>query len=117
MATPSELMGLGLPALVAKALGQSMSGTLTATGSTATDALAVTDGALYFGTVAASTGCILPNASGACITAINNGGASTLTVYPATGQTINGTTSFSVTNAKTGILVPSQNGWIALLSA
>ena len=121
MATPSELMGLGLPAMQAKALGQSKSATLTAAGTTATDALSVTDGALYFGTVASGAGAKLPPASGASITAVYNGGANALLLYPATGEQINNGTAttgtFSVTNAKTAILVPSQNGWIAVLSA
>ncbi len=49
-----------------------------------------------------------------------NGGASPLSVYPAVGETINGSsanTAFSVTNGKSAIFKPVGQTWIAVLSA
>ena len=102
---------------------------LTATGSTQATALLVTSELSLFGTVAASTGAILPlNAEPGDELVVVNGGANALSVYPQTGATINGgsaNAAFSVAAGKsarftayqvTGRGVGTVN-WVALLSA
>lgn len=121
MAQANEIEAAGVAAGVARLLGQTTPQTAqTATGSTAADALALTTGGFYeFGTVAASTGAILPTATGTPQVVIYNGGSNALTVYPQTGEYINGTQNgtFSVTNGKTATFTPSGLRWIANLSA
>lgn len=121
MAMQTELAGLGIQPGAAKALGSSayVSG-LTATGTGQSDALALTSSFAAFGTVAASTGAILPSATGASPTCVVNGGANALSVYPASGEFINASnanTAFSVTAAKTAWFWPVGNRWFAVLSA
>jgi hypothetical protein len=121
MANSSELMGLGTPPLVAQMLGfGTVSGTLTAAGTTSADALQLTNGVNLFGTVASGAGAKLPPASGAGPVAVINGGANAVLMYPATGEQINNGTAttgtYSVANAKTAIFFPAGNRWIATLS-
>lgn len=122
MPSTLELMGLGVPAQQAGLLGFGAdSGTLTATGSSSTDALQLTAGINIFGTVAASTGCTLPtNDQFNGIVAVINGGANALLVYPGTGKQVNnGTVStggYSVANGKTALFIRSGSRWLATLS-
>lgn len=112
---------VGLPAQNRTLLGvDSYTSGLTATGSAQGDALALTSSFSAFGTVAASTGCILPSASNAGPYLIVNGGANALSVYPASGEYINAgsqNAAFSVTAAKTAMFFPAGNRWFAVLSA
>lgn len=121
MAQANEIEAAGVPAQAARLLGQTEPQTgLTATGTTAADAYDITTGGFFeFSTVAASTGAQLPNATGTPQVVVYNGGANALTVYPQTGEYINGTLNgtFSVTNGKTAIFTPSGLRWIANLSA
>lgn len=123
MAGRGELMALGLPAGQAFLLGTNavtgLSGAGTSSQANATALNDVT--CAFFSTVAANSGARLPTAEGNGVVAIYNGGASPLLVYPATGEQINQGTattgSFSVTNAKSALFVPSTKGWVAILSA
>lgn len=117
MPSTQELMGHGMPSGLAKALGQDYNAGLTATGSTQGTALALTSALSSFSTVAASTGAILPPASNKAPYVTYNGGANPLTVYPNGADTINGTTSFSVTNGKSAVFFQFDGGWIANLSS
>jgi hypothetical protein len=129
MASPSRLMALGMANSLALEIGQdSASANLTATGSNAATALSLTADFNIFGTVAASTGAMLPAAEGQPDQVIYNGGANALSVYPQTGEIINGLSAgaaFSVGAGKAAIFVPGKNnsgspavgGWIALVSA
>lgn len=120
MAQTKSLMQLGMPAELAAALGffGTEATNLTATGSASTDALQLTAGVNVFGTVAASTGCTLPNQGG--LIAVINGGSNALLVYPGTGKQVNdGTVStggYSVANGKTAMFVKAGSRWIATLS-
>lgn len=88
----------GLSAQVAAAITGTAQTALTATGSTAADALLLPADVNRFGTVAASTGTILPPMNAGDSVVIYNGGANALTVYPPAGATINqAAASYSVT--------------------
>jgi hypothetical protein len=116
MAQKSDLMAGGQHAALASRLGfDAPSSALTATGSTSADALVLKGNYAIFGTVAASTGAILPAGHGFYF--VRNGGASALTVYPPSGSTVNGTTSFSVTNAKSAFFIVNGLDIGAILSA
>ena len=120
MAHKDELVGSKIQSNLAAILGDDLSTGLTATGSNQGGALALSASCSKFSTVSASTGAILPTASGKGEYAVFNGGASPLSVYPAVGETINGSsanTAFSVTNGKSAIFKPVGQTWIAVLSA
>lgn len=120
MATQGELMRASLPAEAARMLGATQDGTTeTATGSTQGGAFVLTANLTIFGTVAASTGALLPSATGVGPYFIFNNGANALSVYPATGETINASsanTAFSITNGKGAFFFPHGNTWMANLS-
>jgi len=121
MPLKNELMAGGLAASPANLLGTDTAVTgVTATGSTQGTAYALVSSFTLFSTVAASTGAILPAASGAEDHLLYNGGAQTLTVYPATGQTINGgaaNAGVSVPAGKSARFTAAGTQWIANVSA
>lgn len=82
MAIPSRLMGSGMSAQAATNIAGDLNDTLTATGSTITDALQLSAASNILSTVAASTGARLPPAEKGAIIYVKNLGAQTLTVYP-----------------------------------
>jgi len=126
----TDLMGLGMPPEQATAISNetlssapslSSSGTLTAAGSTITDALALTSFVNLVGTAAASTGVKLPVDCpvGQAVYVANNG-ANALRVYAQSSQTINtsiaGATGVSVaTTQAVQCIRQSSTNWIALL--
>lgn len=121
MATKAELMAGGMPAALANKIGQdaTVSG-ITATGSTQNDAFQIVSSSTIFGTVAASTGAILPSAHGKGLYTIFNGGANALTIYPAVGEKINNSAtnaSISIPTSKGVALIGSNNQWNATISA
>jgi hypothetical protein len=102
----SELMARGMQAGLAGLLAQDPASVpLTAIGSTQITALALVSDFSIFGTVAASTGAILP---GRGTSIVVNNGASTLTLYPPVGGNINGGT------LNAGISVPAGKSAIAI---
>lgn len=119
MTSKAALMGSGMPGSLANKLGyDDPSALLTATGSTQGTALALAGNYAVFGTVAASTGAILPPSSGQFI--VINGGASPLSIYPPLGAAINGGTAnaaFSVTNGKSALFITNGTSIAAFLSA
>lgn len=120
MAHKDELVGSKIAPSLAAVLGDDLNTGLTATGSTQGTALSLSSSVSKFTTVSASTGAILPNASGKGEYAVYNGGANPLSVYPATGETINGgaaNAAFTVTNGKAAVFKPVGQTWIAILSA
>lgn len=120
MSTPAELMAAGIPAGAAVQIGQDLSTGLVASGTTKTGALVLIGDQNIFTTVSSGKACALPPAGGASIVTIYNGGANALAVFSNGTDTINGLSanaSFSVTNAKSAIFVPSRNTWVANLSA
>ncbi len=106
----TDLMGLGMPPEQATALSTfstssapalSSSGSLTATGTTIADALALTSFVNLVGTAAASTGVKLPDAPVGTMVVVQNNGANALNVFPhgATGTLNGGTAGAAVTCA------------------
>lgn len=121
MVTKAELMASGMPGSLASKLGQDAVGAvLTATGNAQGNALLIAGTASIFGTVAASTGAILPSAHAKSPYLIVNNGANALTVYPAVGESINGgaaNASFSIPAGKSATFYASNNQWFANASA
>jgi hypothetical protein len=120
MALATELMAAGIPGGAARMIGSSAETAVTATGTAQGDAYALKASLTVFGTVGSGTGALLPSATGSPPFVISNGGANALSVYPASGEIINGlsaNSAFSVTNAKTAIFYPAGNRWVAVLSA
>jgi len=104
MTTIRNLMGTGSSGQAAQAAVGMPSTSLTATGTTQTDALALPSDFNVFTTVAANTGAILPTSSTCDWITVVNHGANTLKVYPPTGGKIaNGSANaaFSVAATKT----------------
>jgi len=99
----TDLIGLGMPPEHATALStqtvssapeRSSSGTLTATGTTIADALALTSFVNLVGTAGVGTGVKLPDAPVGSIVVVQNNGANALNVWPhATTGTLNGGTA------------------------
>lgn len=126
-----DLMGLGLPAEVSSVLSsqsvssaptRSTSGTLTATGSTIADALALTNFVNLVGTVAVSTGVKLPDAPIGSIVFVQNNGANALNLYPVdtSGTINNGTAGAAVTIAAAAANVAvrqSSTNWLVFVLA
>lgn len=106
----TDLIGLGMPPEQANVLSTfttssapslSSSGTLTATGTTITDALALTSFVNLVGTTAASTGVKLPDVPVGGIVVVQNNGANALNVFPhsSTGTLNGGSAGAAVTCA------------------
>lgn len=120
MALIEELMGVGVPGAVATALGYGLENGATATGTTQSDAYALTRPVTQFTTVASGTGALLPNATGKGDYVVTNGGAETLAVYPASGENINGATAdlpLNIPTLKTAFLKAHGGSWSAVVSA
>ena len=116
MAQKSELMAAGLPAGAANGLGNDYDGALAAgTDSQAAAAILKVNSGLF--ATASAGGFLLPRSEGQAVTSFYNGSGNTQVLYPTGSETINNTTSFSVTSAKAVILIPVPLGWIANLSA
>lgn len=107
MPRKSNLMGAGLSALQAEVCVGACTSALTATGSSQSDALLLPTTVCEITTTAANTGVILPaNCSTSDVFTVYNIGASTLTVYPPTGESINAISAnsgYSQATAKIGI--------------
>lgn len=116
MATNVELMGLGLPAALAGAVGQALNASLTPAGSSSSDAAAVVSPVTTLAT-ASSAGVILPSAGAKPMYIIRNNSGANQTVYPFGSETINGGSSVTLTSAKVGLFVPATSGWLFLLGA
>lgn len=110
MAQKRQLTGSGLAGQAANYIVGNCASGLTATGTSATDALPLTD-VNEFTTVASSTGALLPaGASPGDQVTLYNIGAQTLTVYPPTGETINNAaSSYTVATTKVGIFTKVSN--------
>lgn len=122
MAIPSRLMGSGLAALAASNICGDVADSLTAAGTSNTDALALSATINRVTTTAASTGVrlMLPEAGSAVV--VVNSGANALLVYPGTGAQINALTAttggFSVAAGGRAMFVgTSSTNWFAILSA
>lgn len=108
MSTAVELGVSGLGPVGARAVLGSVATGLVAVGATAVTALALGSANNFITTSAAATGVMLPpGTAGDCIFVMNRAGQA-LIVYPQAGATINGTTSFSQTSAKSALYVYSS---------
>lgn len=116
MSTSSELMANGLAAAVANQIGSRANTAVTPTGSTQGAAAAITSPHCTLGTASAA-GVILPTATGSPVYAIFNNSGANQTLYPLGSETVNSTTSFTITSGKTVLCFPSVNDWICNLSA
>lgn len=122
MALAKEIMGGGLSAATAQAIGGGVQTGLTATGSSIADALQLTASNVQISTAAASTGVLLPNGVIGDEVLIYNAGANTVAVYPPTSsQSINSGSAgaaFSVATTKTARFKKiTSTLWIAQLGA
>ena len=106
MAKQSELGNSGLGAVGITAVLGSVARSLTAAGTTQADALALGSANNFLGTVAASTGVVLPPGGQGDEIFIYNGGANAVLVYPPVGAAINNlaaNASLSLATLKSGI--------------
>jgi hypothetical protein len=118
MAFPSRVQGAGQSGGATVAICGDVQSAVVATGSSAGDALQVVAAIVRSGTTAASTGVKLPAAESGAMMVVRNDGAETLTVYPQTGTTINGSTSASVAAAKATLFFgTSPTTWVTLAGA
>lgn len=122
MAIPSRLTGSGLAGQAATNICGDVGNSLTATGSTYSDALQLSAVVNRSTTTASGTGVkLMPAEAGASVVVINSG-ANALLVYPGTGAAINALTvttqGFSVAAGGRALFVAvSPTNWFAILSA
>lgn len=122
MGIPSRIMAGGVSALAANQICGDVTDSITATGTTNADAVALSTVINRVTTTAASTGAVLmaPEAGSAVV--VINSGANALLVYPSTGASINALTAttggFSVAAGGRAMFVGiSSTRWFAILSA
>ena len=117
MAQASELMGSGMPSAQAKRLGTFYNGALVAGTNSQAAAAVLGDTSTGLLATASAGGFLLPTSAEHPNYAFYNNSGATQTFYPSGSETINGGSSFAVTNGKSVIFVPVVLGWIANLSA
>lgn len=118
MAFPSQVLGSGQSGGSAQAICGLVDNSVTATGSSASDAAQVNNAFVRVATAAASTGVKLPTAETGAMMVVRNDGANTLTVYPQTGTTINGSASTTIAASKATLFVgTSPTTWVTLAGA
>ena len=118
MAFPSRVLGAGTSGVTTTAICGDVANTLTATGSAVGDALALSAVFNRVSTTAASTGVKLPPAEAGAMVVVANDGASSLTVYPQSGSTIDGASSVAIATTKRRIFVGiSPTVWVSILGA
>jgi hypothetical protein len=115
MAFPSRVQGSGQSGGSAQAICGDVSAAVTATGSTATDALSVSTVFVRSATTASGTGVKLPAPEAGAMMVVRNDGAETLTVYPPTGSTVNGSASDSIAAGKANLYFGTgTTTWVSL---
>ena len=118
MAIPSRVQGSGQSGGSATAICGDVGNSLTAAGSSASDALALSAVHNRVSTTAASTGVKLPPAEAGAIVTVANDGASSLTVYPQSDSTIDGGASVAIATTKRRLFIGiSSTVWVSILSA
>lgn len=119
MAIPSRVLASGNSPLSTTSICGDGATALTAAGTTTADALQLSACYNSISTTASSTGVKLPPTEVGAMVVVYNGGAQTLTVYPATGSTINAAaTSLSVTATTRVLLVAtSATTWVSIAGA
>lgn len=115
---PSRVLGSGVNSLSSLCICGDAATGLTAAGTDATDALEIVNVYSQVTTTAASTGVILPDTETSETLLVANDGASTLTVYPQSGSTIDGGSSVSIATGKRRFFIAvSPTIWVSLLGA
>ena len=119
MAIPSRVLASGNSPLSTISICGDGATALVATGSTAADAFQLSACYNTVGTTAASTGVKLPPTEVGAMVVVYNAGASTLTVYPATGSTINAAAASLSVTATTRVLfvATSATTWVSIAGA
>lgn len=118
MAFPSRVLAAGNAPLSTEVICGDVATGLTATGTTAANALPLSAVVNVVATTAASTGVILPPAEAGAQVVVFNNGANALTVYPQTGSTIDAGASVSIATGKERIFFgASPTVWLSLLGA
>lgn len=118
MAFPSQILGSGNAPATSIAIAGEVTATVTAAGTTAADATSVSTPNVRVSTAAASSGIKVPFAETGALMFIRNDGANTVTVYPQTGGTINGSASTTIAAGKAALLLgTSPTTWVSLAGA
>ena len=118
MPIPSRILGAGTSGGQTQAIAGTAATALIATGSTAADSLQLSADWNVVATTAASTGVKLPPAEAGSMVCVANDGASSLTVYPQTGTTIDGAASVAIATTKRRIFVgTTPTTWVSVLGA
>jgi hypothetical protein len=118
MAFPSRVLGAGTPGGTTTAICGDAANSLTAAGSSTTNALALSAVFNRVSTTAASTGVKLPPAEDGALAVVANDGASSLTVYPQSGSTIDGAASVAIATTKRRVFIGiSPTVWVSILGA
>jgi len=122
MAIPSRLLGSGLSPLAATNICGDVTNTITAAGTSNTDATALSSAINRVTTTAASTGVVLMAPEAGSQVMVINSGANALLVYPSTGAQINALTAttggFSVAAGGRALFIGiGSANWFAVLSA
>jgi hypothetical protein len=120
MASVNELMAAGIAAGPARMLGTDPVTTFAAAGTTQATATLLTSSFANVTTVASNAGVRLRSANAAGLTVIINNGANVLSIYPATGEKINGLAANVAITAAPGkcvMLFGDNNQWGANISA
>lgn len=118
MAIPSRVLAAGNAPLSTEVICGDVASGLTATGSTAADALQLSAVVSVVATTASSTGVKLPPAEAGAQIVVFNNGANSLTVYPQTGSTVDGGASVAIATGKERIFFGiSPTIWLSHLGA
>ena len=115
MAFPSRVQGAGQSGGATTAICGDVQSAVTATGSSATDALSVSAVVVRSATTASGTGVKLPTVEVGAMMVVRNDGAESLTVYPQTGTTVNGSASDTIAAGKANLYFgTSATTWVSL---
>lgn len=118
MPIPSRILGAGTSGGQTQAIAGTTATALTATGSTTADALQLSADYNVVATTAASTGVKLPPAEAGALMVVANDGASSLTVYPQSGTTIDGAASVAIATTKRRVFIgTTPTTWVSVLGA
>lgn len=119
MPIPSRVLAMGNSGGSVQAICGTGATGLTATGSTAADALQLSADWNTVATTASGTGVKLPPTEAGAVVCVYNAGANTLAVYPATGSTINAAaSSLNVTTTQRVLFIAtSSTTWVSIAGA
>lgn len=118
MPIPSRVLGAGNSSLSTVSICGDAQVAISAAGTTAATATLLSTVFSTVGTTAASTGVKLPPTEAGALVVVSNDGAQTLTVYPQTSSTIDGSASVTIATTKRRIFVgTSGTTWSSLLGA